>query len=958
MAGTIVYSRAQLIALCRPKLPPGERPVIPLELRRRARGCRSGVKRRAKTRRYKPSVPSIITGNVRSLANKTDELGALVMSERIFRESSLLCFTETWLHADYPDHSASLPGFRTVRADRDATQSGKKRGGGIAVYVNERWCHPDHVCVKERFCSPNIELLAVGMRPYYLPREFTSAIVVVVYVPPSADAEEAVDTIHSTVSALLNHQPGAFMAITGDFNHTTLDKALPTFHQYIDCPTRNNKTLDLLYANTKDAYSATALPPLGRSDHDLVRLTPRYVPLVKRLPVTTRTVRRWSLEANDALQDCFESTDWDVLCGPHGEDINSMTDCITEYIKFCEHTTIPSRTVRCFPNNKPWITRDLKALLNMKKAAFRSGDRDELRRAQRNLKVKLREGKDSYRRKLEAKLQLNNTREVWSGMKQITGFKVGGRQPGGSLERANELNCFFNRFSSQPSPVSSTHHTSQTPPPPLSPLLSCTSTEPSITMGSSTLPPLSVTTDQVRRQLEKLHQRRAEGPDGISPRVLKTCATQLSGVLQRLFNLSLRLGEVPVLWKTSCLVPVPKKSTPSGLNDYRPVALTSHVMKVLERLVLAHLRPQVKSSLDPLQFAYQPHVGVDDAIIYLLQRAQSHLDGTGVSVRVTFFDFSSAFNTIQPLLLSEKLRVAGVDASTISWITDYLTGRPQFVRMGRVLSGTVVSDVGAPQGTVLSPFLFTLYTSDFQYNTESCHLQKYSDDSAVVGCIRDGREEEYRAVVSDFVKWADENHLRLNVAKTREMVVDFRRKATAPTPLSVLGVDVDMVEEYKYLGVSIDSRLNWKANINAVYKKGMSRLFFLRKLRSFNVCSKMLELFYQSVVASVLHFAIVCWGSSIGAGDTSRLNKLVRKAGSIIGCQLEHLEQVVERRTLKKLVSILDNPDHPLHHLLQGQRSTFSRRLLTLRCHKERYRRTFLPTAMRLYNSSPLARSP
>ena len=75
-----------------------------------------------------------------------------------------------------------------------------------------------------------------------------------------------------------------------------------------------------------------------------------------------------------------------------------------------------------------------------------------------------------------------------------------------------------------------------------------------------------------------------------------------------------------------------------------------------------------------------------------------------------------------------------------SWITDYLTGRPQFVRLGSVLSDVVVSDTGAPQGTVLSPFLFTLYTTDFQYNSESCHLQKFSDDSAVVGCIRGGDE--------------------------------------------------------------------------------------------------------------------------------------------------------------------------------------------------------------------------
>ena len=154
-------------------------------------------------------------------------------------------------------------------------------------------------------------------------------------------------------------------------------------------------------------------------------------------------------------------------------------------------------------------------------------------------------------------------------------------------------------------------------------------------------------------------------------------------------------------------------------------------MKVLERLVLAQLRPQVRMFLDPLQFAYQPHLGIDDAVIYLLQRAHMHLDDGGGTVRIEFFNFSSAFNTIQPLLMGEKLQVMGVDDTMISWITDYLTGRPQFVRLGSVLSDVVVSDTGAPQGTVLSPFLFTLYTTDFQYNSESCHLQRFSDDSAV-----------------------------------------------------------------------------------------------------------------------------------------------------------------------------------------------------------------------------------
>lgn len=117
------------------------------------------------------------------------------------------------------------------------------------------------------------------------------------------------------------------------------------------------------------------------------------------------------------------------------------------------------------------------------------------------------------------------------------------------------------------------------------------------------------------------------------------------------------------------------------------------------------------------------------------------------------------------------------------------------------MSDRVVSNTGAPQGTVLSPFLFTLFTSDFSYCTESCHLQKFSDDSAIVGCIEEGDESEYRTVVDNFVTSSEQNHLQLNVTKTKELIVDLRRAKTPVTPVSIQVVPVDTVEEYKYLGV-------------------------------------------------------------------------------------------------------------------------------------------------------------
>ena len=461
-----------------------------------------------------------------------------------------------------------------------------------------------------------------------------------------------------------------------------------------------------------------------------------------------------------------------------------------------------------------------------------------------------------------------------------------------------------------------------------------------------------ITSHQVSGELRKLRPGKAAGPDKVSPRLLKACAAELGEPLQHVFNLSLQLGKVPTLWKTSCIVPVPKKPRPSELNDYRPVALTSQLMKTLERLLLSLLRPQVQHAQDPLQFAYRSAVGVEDAILYLLHCTYSHLDKGSGSVRILFLDFSSAFNTIQPLMLQDKLLRMRVDTSLVSWITDYLTNRPQYVRLKNILSDTVVSSTGAPQGTVLAPLLYTLYTSDFGYNTELCHVQKFADDTAIVGCIRDGGEEEYRSLIGDFVAWSGTNHLQLNTLKTKELVIDFGKSRPCPRPVKIGDDEVEVVDNYKYLGVWLDNKLDWSCNTDYLYKRGQSRLYFLRRLRSFNICSKLLNMFYQSVVASVLFYAVVCWGGGASKKNMNRLDKLIRRAGSVVGRKLDPLVTVAERRTLNKLLAILKDASHPLHAVIRAQRSQISGRLLLPKNQTNRLKDSFVPQAIKLYNSA------
>ena len=129
----------------------------------------------------------------------------------------------------------------------------------------------------------------------------------------------------------------------------------------------------------------------------------------------------------------------------------------------------------------------------------------------------------------------------------------------------------------------------------------------------------------------------------------------------------------------------------------------------------------------------------------------SHLEKPRSTVRIMFFYFSSAFNIIQPALLGDKLELAGVNQHLTSWILDYLTNQPQYVRTRDYVSDTITCSTGAPQGTVLAPFLFTLYTADFYHQSLHCHLQKFSDDSAIVGRLRDGDDRAYRELIQDFV---------------------------------------------------------------------------------------------------------------------------------------------------------------------------------------------------------------
>ncbi len=124
-----------------------------------------------------------------------------------------------------------------------------------------------------------------------------------------------------------------------------------------------------------------------------------------------------------------------------------------------------------------------------------------------------------------------------------------------------------------------------------------------------------------------------------------------------------------------------------------------------------------------------------------------------------FVDYSSAFNTIVPATLVAKLQTLGLNRSLCSWILDFLTGRSQVVRMGNNTSSPLILNTGAPQGCVLSPLLYSLYTHDCTATHSSNVIVKFADDTTVIGLITDNDETAYREEVSTLTKWCQETTL-------------------------------------------------------------------------------------------------------------------------------------------------------------------------------------------------------
>ena len=258
---------------------------------------------------------------------------------------------------------------------------------------------------------------------------------------------------------------------------------------------------------------------------------------------------------------------------------------------------------------------------------------------------------------------------------------------------------------------------------------------------------------------------------------------------------------------------------------------------------------------------------------------------------------------------------------------------------------------------MLSPFFYSLFTYDCESLHDSNTIVKFADDTTVGGRVRNNDETAYRGEVQHQAEWCTNNNLVLNTKKTKEIVVDFRRRRRnrIHNPICINEEEVEKVTSFKFLGVHISERLTWTTNTSTLVKKANKRLFFLRKLAKLHLSPPVLLSFYRCAIESILCTGISIWHSSCTAKERNSVQRVVNISQRIIKDSLPSIKSVYRKRCLRRAQNIIRDSSHPNHGLFTRLRSTRSGvRFRSLRSRTNRTNNSFFHSAIRLLNETPI----
>ena len=376
-----------------------------------------------------------------------------------------------------------------------------------------------------------------------------------------------------------------------------------------------------------------------------------------------------------------------------------------------------------------------------------------------------------------------------------------------------------------------------------------------------------------------LDSQKGMGWDGVSPRVIKGVAKELSGSLSRLYNSCMREGFYPDSFKVARVVPVFKAEDPTEFSNYRPVSVLPVLSQIFERVI----RNRIVNFLDanevliPEQFGFRPGHSTAMAVLEMVEKIRKAWSNKNTAVGV-FLDLKKAFDTVDHKILLAKLEHYGIRGTALKLLGSYLDGRSQYVNYAGYESERGPLECGVPQGSVLGPLFFLLYVNDMVRASSNLNLVLFADDT---NAFAEGKNlsEVVRKVnegLSDLSVWFRCNKLTLNLKKTE--YVHFRGPGVVSSSqegIKIGNESIGQVNGVKFLGVWIDEGLRWTGQIDKVRSKVSQLLGVVGRARP-NLGRRATLSLYNGLVLPQLQYCLLVWGDFQGGRNKIVGDNLLR----------------------------------------------------------------------------------
>jgi endonuclease/exonuclease/phosphatase family metal-dependent hydrolase len=392
---------------------------------------------------------------------------------------------------------------------------------------------------------------------------------------------------------------------------------------------------------------------------------------------------------------------------------------------------------------------------------------------------------------------------------------------------------------------------------------------------------------QIRNLLKKLKKRKAPGPDEIPNEALSNLPDSAVKLLTNIINASLRLGYFPEQWKLAKVLMFPKPGKDhSDPNNYRPISLLCTLSKVAEKAILMRLNKflNFKKTIRDEQFGFRSQhstahqvTRVTDDIIQARNKNQA--------TAMLLIDLQKAFDRVWHDGLISKLIHLNVPNYIIRVLHSYLSRRSFYVQVNESKSNTKPILAGVPQGSLLGPVLFNIYINDIP-NDPNTSLAIYADDTAVQASSLSA-VKAYQLVqrhANSIADWCNKWLLQVNASKCETILFcSNKKKYKIQFTLKFNGEDVKQVRVAKYLGVTLDWKLNWNAHLNATRAKASARLAQLYPLLNpgSSIQTKTALHIYKATILPVITYASPAW-SGTNNNQLKELQKIQNKVLKII----------------------------------------------------------------------------